>query len=166
MWNSVTSHQSCHTHTNETTMTPKQHIITKGACCRLAGWPDGYTEGPITERWQSDPSRSSNWTHRVCFDGEESAIYGWRHTTPLKKLDAGLKGHILLLTTHPMKRLKAMLLSAIFSMFCCNFSLYIIIYSLPLITVSFKTAIHLLGMTKRYSKHSNHSQYCGLGVDL
>lgn len=38
------------THTNETTVTPKRHIVTKGACCRLAGWPDGYSEGPRTER--------------------------------------------------------------------------------------------------------------------
>lgn len=30
-----------HTHTNETSMAPKQHIVTKGACCHLAGWPNG-----------------------------------------------------------------------------------------------------------------------------
>lgn len=50
--------QTTHTHTNEATIAPKRHIVTKGACCRLAGWPDGYTGGPITQRRQSDPSRN------------------------------------------------------------------------------------------------------------
>lgn len=45
----LTGNTHPHTHTNEMTMVPKRHIVTKGAFCRLAGWPDGYTEGPITE---------------------------------------------------------------------------------------------------------------------
>lgn len=76
----VATHRQTRTHTNEMAIAPKWHIVTKGACCRLAGWPDGYTESRLTDRQQSDPGRVSRWTHRLDVDVEESAICGWRHT--------------------------------------------------------------------------------------
>lgn len=90
MWNSVTFHQSHHTHTcTDTATTPKGDNATKGACCHLAGWPDGYSGcHNIEVTGRSQQVNTLNWTQvRQC--GRERHLRPETNTTSLKKIEKG-----------------------------------------------------------------------------